>query len=64
VGGGSSKEEFWEAARDEEMEISWKEANEGPPVTEDAELADTPTHHAGRRAILELVRKLLPLSLQ
>ena len=30
-----SKEELWEAARDEEMKISWKEANEGPPVTEE-----------------------------
>ena len=43
-----SKEEVWEAARDddnddllfvlaetEEMKIPWKEANEGPPVTEE-----------------------------
>jgi hypothetical protein len=29
-----SKEELWEAARDEEMKIPWMEANEGPPVTE------------------------------
>jgi hypothetical protein len=35
VGRGSSKEELWEAARDEEMKIPWKEANEGPPVTEE-----------------------------
>ena len=26
-----SKEELWEAARDEEMKISWRAANEGPP---------------------------------
>jgi hypothetical protein len=27
-----SKEELWEAARDEEMKIPWQAANEGPPV--------------------------------
>ncbi len=26
-----SKEELWEAARDEEMKIPWQAANEGPP---------------------------------
>jgi hypothetical protein len=30
-----SKEELWEAARDEEMKILWQEANEGLPVTEE-----------------------------
>jgi hypothetical protein len=30
-----SKEELWEAARDEEMKIPWQEANDGPPVTEE-----------------------------
>jgi hypothetical protein len=30
-----SKDELWEAARDEEMKIPWKEANEGPPLTEE-----------------------------
>jgi hypothetical protein len=30
-----SKEELWEAARDEEMKIPWQEANEGPPVPEE-----------------------------
>ncbi len=25
------KEELWEAAKDEEMKIPWKEAKEGPP---------------------------------
>ena len=30
-----SKEELWEAARDEEMKISWRAANEGPPVPEE-----------------------------
>jgi hypothetical protein len=29
-----SKEEFWEAARDEEIKIPWRAANEGPPVEE------------------------------
>jgi hypothetical protein len=29
-----SKEGLWEAARDEEMKIPWKEANEGLPVTD------------------------------
>jgi len=29
-----SKEELWEAARDEEMKIPWRAANEGPPVPE------------------------------
>jgi hypothetical protein len=33
--GFCSKEELWGAARDEEMKISWQEANEGPPVTEE-----------------------------
>jgi hypothetical protein len=27
-----SQQELWEAARDEEMEISWQKANAGPPV--------------------------------
>ena len=27
-----SKEELWEAARDEEMKIPWQAANEGPPL--------------------------------
>jgi len=27
-----SKEESWEAAREEEMKIPWQAANEGPPV--------------------------------
>jgi hypothetical protein len=26
---------LWEAARDEEMKISWQEANEGPPIPEE-----------------------------
>jgi hypothetical protein len=26
---------LWEAARDEEIKISWQEANEGPPVPEE-----------------------------
>jgi hypothetical protein len=30
-----SKEELWEAARNEEMKIPWQEANEGPPVPEE-----------------------------
>ena len=30
-----SKEKLWEAARDDEMKIPWKEANDGPPVTEE-----------------------------
>ena len=30
-----SKEEFWEAARDEKMKIPWRAANEGPPVPEE-----------------------------
>ena len=30
-----SKEELWEAAREEEMKIPWKNANEGPPVPEE-----------------------------
>jgi hypothetical protein len=30
-----SKEELWEAARDEEMKIPWQAANEGPPVPEE-----------------------------
>jgi hypothetical protein len=30
-----SKEELWEAARDEEMKIPWRAANEGPPVLEE-----------------------------
>jgi hypothetical protein len=30
-----SKEELWEAARDEEMKIPWRAANEGPPVQEE-----------------------------
>jgi hypothetical protein len=30
-----SKEELWEAARDEEMKIPWRAANEGPPVPEE-----------------------------
>jgi hypothetical protein len=30
-----SKEELWEAARDEELKIPWKEANQWPPVTEE-----------------------------
>jgi hypothetical protein len=30
-----SKEELWEAARDEEMKIPWQAVNEGPPVTEE-----------------------------
>ena len=30
-----SKEELWEAARDEEMKIPWQAANEGLPVPEE-----------------------------
>jgi hypothetical protein len=30
-----SKDELWEAAKEEEMKIPWKEANEGSPVPED-----------------------------
>ena len=30
-----SKDELWEAAKEEEMKIPWKEANEGPPVPEE-----------------------------
>jgi hypothetical protein len=30
-----SKEELWEAARDEEMKILWQAANEVPPVPEE-----------------------------
>ena len=30
-----SKDELWEAAKEEEMKISWKEASEGQPVQED-----------------------------
>jgi hypothetical protein len=30
-----SKEELWEAARDEEMKIPWQVANEGLPVPEE-----------------------------
>ena len=30
-----SKEEFWQAARDEEMKIPWQTANVGPPVPEE-----------------------------
>jgi hypothetical protein len=30
-----SKEELWEAAREEEMKIPWKEANEGQTVPEE-----------------------------
>jgi hypothetical protein len=30
-----SKGELWEAARDEETEIPWRAANEGPPVPEE-----------------------------
>jgi hypothetical protein len=30
-----SKEELWEAARDEERKIPWKEANGGSPLTEE-----------------------------
>jgi hypothetical protein len=30
-----SKEVLWEAARDEEMKIPWRAANEGPPVLEE-----------------------------
>ena len=30
-----SKEELWEATRDEEMKIPWQSANEGPPVPEE-----------------------------
>jgi hypothetical protein len=30
-----SKEEMWEAARDEEMKILWRAANEGPTVPEE-----------------------------
>ena len=30
-----SKEELWEAAREEEMKIPWQAANEGPPVPEE-----------------------------
>jgi len=30
-----SKDELWEAAKEEEMKIPWKEANEGSPVSEE-----------------------------
>jgi len=30
-----SKDELWEAAKEEEMRIRWKEANEGSPVPEE-----------------------------
>jgi hypothetical protein len=30
-----SKDELWEAAKEEEMKIPWKEAQEGLPVPED-----------------------------
>ena len=30
-----SKDELWEAAKEEEMEIPWKEANKGSPVPEE-----------------------------
>ena len=29
------KDELWEAAKEEEMKIPWKEANEGLPVSEE-----------------------------
>jgi hypothetical protein len=31
----SSKDELWEAAKEEEMKIPWKDANEGLPVSEE-----------------------------
>jgi hypothetical protein len=30
-----SKDELWEAAKEEEMKIPWKDANEGLPVSEE-----------------------------
>jgi len=30
-----SRDELWKAANEEEMKIPWKEANEGPPVSEE-----------------------------
>jgi len=30
-----SKDELWEAAKEEEKKIPWKDANEGPPVSEE-----------------------------